>query len=205
MADRGVSGRLIFTTFTVRNCAVEALRDTLAQMAEGWHRMSRRRTWPGTGYLRSVEVTRGQEASAHPHIHALIQVPAGYFRRDNPRYMDQQQWAEMWMEAARLDYWPVVDVRAAKGKQADAMREITKYTVKRSDLVDDPKWIVEAAQQLHKSRAVCVGGSIAKGIDGDDDPATADDADPDAAGDIRDGATRWFRFDARAGRYAPCL
>ncbi|WP_247878875.1 protein rep [Niveispirillum sp. SYP-B3756] len=205
LGDR-LKGRLIFLSLTVRNCAVGELRENLGQMAEGWHRLIRRRTWPGTGYLRSVEVTRGQDGNAHPHIHALIQVPSNYFQKSNPQYLHQEQWAKMWQESAELDYWPIVDIRAVRGKKDDAFREVTKYTVKRADLVGDAPWIVEAAQQLSKSRAVCLGGTIRKGIkniERDDDPATADDLDPDADGtDIRDGATRWFRFDPSAGRYA---
>ncbi|MEH2303910.1 protein rep [Nostoc sp.] len=38
--------------------------------------------------------------------------------------------------------------------------EIIKYQVKESDLVGDREWFLELTRQLHKSRAIAVGGIL---------------------------------------------
>ncbi|MBN9007125.1 MAG: protein rep [Rhizobiales bacterium] len=52
------------------------------------------------------------------HIHALLIVPAKYFRRENKLYIDQEKWALLWQKRRRLDYKPVVDVRMTRANRA---------------------------------------------------------------------------------------
>jgi plasmid rolling circle replication initiator protein Rep len=66
----------IALTFTVRNCAISHLRDTLIGMSKAWAAMIRRPPWPEHyGWLRVTEVTRGDDGTAHPHYHVLLLVP----------------------------------------------------------------------------------------------------------------------------------
>ena len=85
--------RFLFLTLTIRNCAVQDLRKTLGVLGAGWKRLTELRTWPAIGWVRSVEITRGKNGSAHPHYHCLLMVPPTYFQGD---YLKQKDWAELW-------------------------------------------------------------------------------------------------------------
>jgi hypothetical protein len=71
----------------------------------------------------------------------LLIVPAEYFRRERKLYIDQEKWAELWRKRRRLDYKPVVDVRALDVKAPidevgrKSLREAVKYDTKPSSLV----------------------------------------------------------------------
>lgn len=173
MADFPES-RFIFTTFTIRNCRVENLRYTLGQLALAWKRLIQLRTWPALGWVRSVEITRAKDGTAHPHYHALLMTPGSYFTTG---YLKQWEWAELWQQSLRVDYTPVVDVRVVKqGTKRSALRvnnvsvshmwkivtEILKYQVKVSDMLRDTKWFLAMADQVVKTRAVAVGGVLKK-------------------------------------------
>ena len=140
----------IFLTLTVRNCAIDDLRTTINDMHRAWHRMTRLSFFPTKFWFRRTEVTlqdAGPNPSGglamHPHIHAVLFVPAGYFSHG---YVRQSEWQKQWMMSARLDYQPVVDIRRAKAKlnvggastdqsKAAAM-EATKYATKATDLIN---------------------------------------------------------------------
>jgi hypothetical protein len=126
--------------------------------------MSNRANWPALGYIKALEVTRGVTSDAHPHIHALLLVPCGYFGRD---YVPQREWAARWKHALRADYEPRVDVRAVRPKPGQeargiggAVAETLKYAVKPADLVTDGAWLLTVSDQLTGSRAVSVGGVL---------------------------------------------
>jgi len=101
--------RFLFLTLTVRNCHVSDLRETLQQMQHGWAKLTDRRDWPALGYLRSLEVTRNRvEATVHPHYHALLLVPPGYF---GAKYLKHSRWVELWRESLQIDYNPIVNIK----------------------------------------------------------------------------------------------
>jgi plasmid rolling circle replication initiator protein Rep len=167
--------RFLFLTLTIRNCRIENLRVTLKLLAQGWKRLTDLPTWPARGWVRSVEITRGKDGSAHPHYHCLLVVPPAYFRGD---YLKQKDWAELWRQCLRIDYKPVVDVRVvqperrlASGKVVPAtwnmwgaVVEILKYAVKPSDMVRDHDWFLQLTDQIHHTRAVAVGGILRRYI-----------------------------------------
>ncbi|EBG4887886.1 hypothetical protein FI012_24600, partial [Salmonella enterica subsp. enterica serovar Kentucky] len=104
--------RWLFLTLTVRNCPVGQLGETLTAMNAAWNRLRGRKEFrPVLGWVRTTEVTRGRDGSAHPHFHALLMVPPSMFAKN---YVKQARWVELWQEAMRLDYAPVVDVRTVK-------------------------------------------------------------------------------------------
>jgi hypothetical protein len=88
-------------------------------MNAAWQRMIQRKAWPAEGFIRSLEVTRGEDGSAHPHFHCLLAVPPSYFGRN---YLSTAKWAAMWQEALRIDYTPICDVRLVKPKAWDKLR-----------------------------------------------------------------------------------
>ena len=77
-------------------------------------------------------------------------------------YKNFFEWVEMWRSSARLDYNPQTHVRAIAKHQnpTSIIPEILKYQVKESDLVANREWFLELTKQLHKTRAVAVGGVL---------------------------------------------
>lgn len=151
--------RWLFLTLTLKNCPVKELRQTLDWMNKSFVRLTKLKDWPGVGWIKSVEVTRGKDGNAHPHIHCLLMVAPGYF---GPNYLSQERWVELWQKSLRIDYKPQTHVRAI-AKHQDPMviiPEILKYQVKESDLVVNREWFLELTRQLHKTRAVAVGGVL---------------------------------------------
>lgn len=157
--------RFIFLTLTVQNCAIADLRSTLKAMNKAWKRLSERKEFPALGWVKATEVTRGKDGTAHPHFHAILMVHDSYFKKS---YLSQAKWTELWRKSLRIEYTPVVNVKAVKarsGTEGDvaagitaAVLETLKYGVKESDLIADRDWLIELTRQLHKTRAVAVGG-----------------------------------------------
>jgi plasmid rolling circle replication initiator protein Rep len=151
--------RWLFLTLTVKNCPIQESRKNLDSMNKSFIRLSKLKEFPGVGWIKSVEVTRGRDGNAHPHIHCLLMVAPRYF---GPNYLSQQRWTELWQQSARLDYKPMIHVKAI-AKHHDSISiipEILKYQVKESDLVANRAWFLELTKQLHKTRAVAVGGVL---------------------------------------------
>jgi plasmid rolling circle replication initiator protein Rep len=160
------SAKWVFLTLTVKNCPLVDLRATLKVMNDAWKRLSERKGFPALGFVRSTEVTRAVDGTAHPHFHCLMLVPSSYF---STGYIKQDRWRELWQQALRVDYLPVVNVKAVKprkevGEGVDALAvavlETLKYGVKESDLLHDAEWLHELTKQLHKTRAISVGGVL---------------------------------------------
>lgn len=179
--------RWLFVTLTVKNCQITELKDTLAWMNKSWQRLTQLKAFPAEGWLRSTEVTRGKDGSAHPHFHALILVKPGYFGKN---YVKQAEWVEMWRRSLRIDYNPVLDVQAVKkGQQPmQLVPELLKYCVKESDLVVDREWFIELTRQLHKMKAVTVGGVLRQYLaDLEKEPEDLIGKDEEGEGDLDEG------------------
>jgi len=160
--------RWLFVTLTVRNCDLADLRTTVTAMNKAFVRLTQLKQFPAIGWIRSVEVTRNQETGqAHPHFHCLMLVPPSYFGK---AYIKHDQWRSLWQQCLRSDYLPVVNIKAVKPKKnkltdelddiGQAIVEVLKYSVKESDLVADENWLVELTKQLHKTRAISIGGVL---------------------------------------------
>ncbi|NEO34459.1 MAG: protein rep [Symploca sp. SIO3C6] len=152
--------RWLFLTLTVRNCEITELKGTLQWMNKAWQRLSQLKAFPAEGWLRSTEVTRGKDGSAHPHFHCLLMVKPIYF--SGKSYIKQAEWVEMWRKSLRIDYNPILDVQAVKrGQQPmQLVPELLKYCVKESDLVADREWFLEITRQMHKMKCVVTGGVL---------------------------------------------
>ncbi|TEW39203.1 replication protein, partial [Escherichia coli] len=125
---------------------------------------------PVQGWIRTTEVTRGCDGSAHPHFHTLMMVPPGML--NGKSYVRHERWVELWRECLRVDYDPNVDVRAVKPRKPKggeslacataelvrgAVAETLKYSTKPADMVADPEWFLELIRQTHKRRFVATG------------------------------------------------
>lgn len=208
------TARFVFLTLTAKNCELSELRSQLDRMNKAWTRLSQRKAFPALGWVKSVEVTRGKDGTAHPHIHAVLMVQSSYFSHG---YITQATWTELWQKSLRVDYTPVVNVKAVRPKKGklsvgdealdmekatlDAIRETLKYSVKPSDLAENQEWLVELTHQLRNSRAVAVGGLLKQYIS-DQEPEDlihAEDAEPE---DVIDDNQIYFNWRERVKKYA---
>jgi len=154
----------LMLTLTVANVPVDGLRDTLAQVHGAWNRLTKRQDFPTPFWYRRTEVTVSRprvlisagapvvdrrkakpepltgEVALHPHLHCLLFVPPAYFGR---RYIKAEEWAELWRQSLGVSYTPIVDVRRAYAKEAEAgamalpisaAMEASKYLTKQADL-----------------------------------------------------------------------
>jgi hypothetical protein len=116
-------------------------------MNTAWHRLINRKAWPGLGFVRSTEVTRGSwvikstgklipakkvysiplelrelkdNTTAHPHYHCLIAVPPGYMK--GQKYLSTAKWANLWQECLRSDYTPICYANVVKPKDYSELK-----------------------------------------------------------------------------------
>jgi plasmid rolling circle replication initiator protein Rep len=176
--------RFIFLTLTLKNCDVSELRDTIDLMNQAWKRLIELKAFPAEGFIKSLEVTKSKEGLAHPHFHILMIVPSGYFSKPGG-YLSHERWMHLWRKCLRINYDPVVDVKAVKQKSDQsvfkALNETLKYSVKPEDLMidtagltstqvlDNDTWLLELTKQLHRTKAVSLGGIFKKYLS-DDEP-----------------------------------
>lgn len=131
----------IFLTLTMKNVPNAELGAAITRILQAWSRMmnksNRRKPWRVTaGWFRSLEITYNPDtAEWHPHIHAILLVPADYFT-DADKYIDHDAWVAEWRRALRADYDPSVDVRTIKAERAHAVAEVSKYAVKPGEWVN---------------------------------------------------------------------
>ncbi len=186
--------RWMFLTLTVRNCEIYDLGNMLTAMNTAFQRMKVRKEFKSVqGWIRTTEVTRGRDGSAHPHFHTLMMVPSSMLSGDG--YVKHGRWVELWRDCLRVDYDPNVDVRAVKPRKSKggeslacataelvrgAVAETLKYSTKPADMVADPEWFLELTRQTHKRRFVATGGALKDVLclerESDEDLTLADDA-----------------------------
>ena len=145
--------RYIMLTFTVKNCKISDLRETIDEMNKGWKRLIQLKAWPGIGFIRTTEVTRGSwvmkktgklipskqvkliplelrklkdNKTAHPHYHCLVAVPSGYLVGRN--YLSTKKWAALWQQCLRLDYTPICYAAVVKPKDYSDLKGKTIWT-----------------------------------------------------------------------------
>jgi plasmid rolling circle replication initiator protein Rep len=69
--------RALFLTLTVRNCPVDKLRETIADMHAGWNRLTKRAEFPTEHWLRRTEITV-------PSPERTIRPEGGFFHLKGP-------------------------------------------------------------------------------------------------------------------------
>lgn len=180
MGDDGKKVRFVSLTLTLKNCDVADLKKNIKHLNTSFAKLVRGKNFPATGWIKSIEVTRGKDGSAHPHIHSILAVPSDYFRKDNPEYLTYQKMVDLWRKVAKLDYDPIgINIQAIKGDLrggTDAIRaaivEVVKsftYSVKPEKMVDCPAWFLEMSKQLAGSRSIAIGGMLKDYLQESDD------------------------------------
>jgi plasmid rolling circle replication initiator protein Rep len=152
--------RWLRLTLTILNPELVDLRSTIDHLNKSFNRMSKRKAFPGVGWIKSLEVTKSESGTAHPHFHILMMVKPSYF--SGKAYLSFFSWTELWKSCLKVDYDPQLNVQAVpRGKNLlQCLPEMVKYQVKESDLVDDRDWFLELNKQLHKTRSIEVGGIL---------------------------------------------
>ncbi len=176
--------RFIMLTLTVPNCELKDLRLQLTEMNKAWNKLIKRKELKLWGWIKTTEISRSATDQAHPHYHALLMVPPGYFTGAN--YITQQRWTELWSQCFKSTQPLQVNVQAVKSKKGasnqseseqviSATVEVIKYAVKPSDsLLNDDElqkpgkrvrmpnqdWLLGLTSQLHKTRLIATGGAL---------------------------------------------
>lgn len=171
--------RWIFLTLTIKNCPIEDLRTTLTGMHQAFKRLVRNKAWCAQGWIKSTEITRGQDELAHPHFHVLLMVPPSYF--SGAKYLSHQKWKALWQQSLQIDYEPIIDVRAVKATEDPIVLipEILKYQTKANDLITNQDWLLDLTDQLHRSRQVSIGGLLRDYMRDTRQPPTAEENSAD--------------------------
>lgn len=198
--------RWLFLTLTVKNCDITDLRETLKHMNKSWHRLVKRAPFERAvvGWIKTTEITKGKDGPtmAHPHFHVMLLVKPSYFSHN---YIKHDEWSEMWQSVLRVDYMPVVNIKAVKANKKigqskedaikGAIMETLKYSVKPSDMIgnrtaQDNAWFYELTRQVFKLRFIASGGVLkdafkpAEDIT-NDDLIVADESDDEREKDDR--------------------
>jgi len=142
--------RYVFLTLTIKNVEWKDLKNQgFKVLQKAWNKLYKRFEYDGviTGWARSFECSLGDDGLAHPHIHAILQVPPAYFRaKAGLTYYKHDKITQMWRECLGVGYDPIVDIRAVRDDyrwitnddtiKADygMLYEVAKYTVKQEDL-----------------------------------------------------------------------
>lgn len=171
MVEDGLNYRYLFLTFTVKNCDVADLRQTLLGMSRAFKIFMKDKSVMETctGYIKSTEVTRSKDLKAHPHFHILLAVKPSYFGH---HYITQSKYVEIWRRALKVDYNPVVDIRPIKLEKDKTLqlqilkqniKEVAKYMVKPMHMIGDGKkesrdFFIELSNQLKGIKATNLSG-----------------------------------------------
>ena len=168
--------KFLFLTLTVENCEVSELRKTVDWMNKSWSKLIKRKRFPARGFVKAIEITKSKNSLAHPHFHCILIVPSKYFKTKD--YVSHNEWKKLWQQSLKVDYEPQVNIKKVKllksrerkiskrlSKELTendivfyGLMECLKYSVKESDLMSDPEWLDAITQQLHKTRAISLGG-----------------------------------------------
>jgi plasmid rolling circle replication initiator protein Rep len=136
----------VLLTLTTKSISGDSLLDGIDQFMVALRRFTRVRRFKDViaAWYRTLEITRNAETGLwHVHGHLLLIVSPRYFKRQSGLYITQPEWVALWRKATRLDYDPILDVRALAGVGGGLLKEIgrkslhevTKYCTKPSDLV----------------------------------------------------------------------
>lgn len=171
---RKPKARWLFLTLTVKNVYDgDELNKSLSDMAKGFNRMTKyvKVAKNLIGFMRATEVTVNKtDNSYNQHMHVLLCVEPSYFN-SSKNYISQKQWTSFWKRAMKLDYDPIVDVRAIRPKNKhksdikSAIDETAKYPVKHTDFMTDDEdrnlqVVSDLEEGLYRKRLISYGGLL---------------------------------------------
>lgn len=169
--------RFIFLTLTCRNSYANEVVETIDNLFHAFKKLTERKQFKQVvkGWFRALEITHNLDLGSdsfdtyHPHFHCILMVNKSYFS-DTKMYLSQEKWTSLWKSCLKVDYTPIVDVRAfkvgSKKQVSKSVSETAKYTVKDNDyLVLDNNELTDSAVQvldgaLTSRRLVAFGGLL---------------------------------------------
>ena len=167
-------GRFLFWTLTTKNVFTgKELNEEISILNKAFHRlMDYKKVQKNMlGYLKATEVTVNQkDGSYNQHLHVLVFVKANYFSGKEDNYISQAELTEFWKKALKIDYTPVVNIKAVKTKATKeekgvlcAMYETAKYPVKSIDYltnvrVKNLQRVDDLEKGLKRKRLISFGG-----------------------------------------------
>ena len=96
-------------------------------------------------------------------------VKPSYFN-NKENYISQSEWTEMWEQSAKLDYTPIVNIKAVKNKDTDvfdkdglkkSILETTKYPFKPIEFDDKNLQVIDDLYKgLYRKRQLAYGGLL---------------------------------------------
>lgn len=136
--ERAKNCAYLFLTLTIRNCEESELGGTITQLLDAYTRLinGNRKQFSKRflGTFRTLECTYNARARTyHPHLHILVMIDKSYFT-DTKKYLTKTKLAEVWQKALGVDYLPSVDIRATYNTSANTVAEVSKYSVKSSEI-----------------------------------------------------------------------
>ena len=171
--------RFIFLTLTCRNVDGAELSHTIDELFYGFKKLMLKSSIKKAvkGWFRALEITHNLDKASkdydtyHPHFHVILMVNKSYFNMPS-LYISQESWTTLWKESLKVDYTPVVDVRAFKTRTkkqiSKSLAEAAKYTVKDNDyIVNGNEAMTDSAvmvldKALSYRRLVAYGGELRK-------------------------------------------
>lgn len=164
IASYNIGARFLLLTLTVKNCEWSRLADTLRGLLAAWGKLSRRAKFARAvkGWARTMEITRGKDGKAHPHLHILLQVDPAYFDKSRGLWLDHDELVKLWRRCLGADYDPSVDIRAVPaGGVGKAILEVTKYLAKNTQVegLEDAEFLAYA-DAVAGVRAWAAGGAM---------------------------------------------
>ena len=141
-------GRFLFWTLTTKNVFTgDELNTELARMNKAFDRLMKYKKVQKNmlGYLKATEVTvNSTDGSYNQHLHVLVFVRPSYFKGTGDNYISQKELTDFWKKALKIDYIPIVNIKAVKAKTNKkeknviaAVYETAKYPVKSIDYLTD--------------------------------------------------------------------
>ena len=170
---RESKAKFLFLTLTMKNIPGEKLNQAMSDLVKAFDRLFKRTKVKRNllGFLRATEVTveRKRAGYYHPHLHILLMVKPSYFN-NKENYISQSEWTEMWEQSAKLDYTPIVNIKAVKNKDTDvfdkdglkkSILETTKYPFKPIEFDDKNLQVIDDLYKgLYRKRQLAYGGLL---------------------------------------------
>lgn len=130
----------IFMTLTVKNCKESELSETIDLLLQSYNKLITNKTTQFSkrflGTFKVLECTYNRKNKTYnPHLHILDMVDKSYFK-DTKKYLTKTKLIEVWQKALGVDYKPSVDIRATYNAEAKTVAEVSKYTVKSSEIIN---------------------------------------------------------------------
>ncbi len=148
--DDGFEFEPVMITLTVPNVRAEALSEELKLILKGCNRLMKYKAVKDAniGFIRNIEVTYNKDRKSksfntyHPHVHILIMMKKGYFKKENGLYITHKALGELWMKALGIKdykrpYFTSFSKLEDNGKGlAGMVGEVAKYCTKPASLFD---------------------------------------------------------------------